>query len=210
MPRRDRRADIMRAAEKLFTSRRYHEISLDDVVQLARVGKGTIYRYFKNKEDLFFQTASSGFDQLCDLLSRKVPERGSFPEQLLSACLNIGQFFARRRQLFRMMQSEEARMYWRHGEVRQRWIEGYRKLVRSVAVIIDKGVREGLMRDDVSAEILASFLLGMLRTRARALADVPDEDRPFELVVDLFCNGAQRNDASIRDVSSSVGGEEVR
>ena len=66
------------------------------------------------------------------------------------------------------------------------------------------------MRDDVSAEILASFLLGMLRTRARALADVPDEERPFELVVDLFCNGAQRNDGSIKDLSASVGGEEVR
>ena len=44
----------MRAAEKLFTSRRYHEISLDAVVQEARVGKGTIYRYFQSKDDLFF------------------------------------------------------------------------------------------------------------------------------------------------------------
>ena len=111
----------MRAAEKLFTSLRYHEISLDDVVHAARVGKGTIYRYFKNKEDLFLQTAQGGFDELCEVIRREVPGDASFTEQLLSACRKISDFFARRRQLFRMMQTEHARMFWRRGDVRSRW-----------------------------------------------------------------------------------------
>ena len=34
----------------------------------AKVGKGTIYLYFENKDDLFFQTATWGFEELCELL----------------------------------------------------------------------------------------------------------------------------------------------
>jgi TetR/AcrR family transcriptional regulator len=192
MDRRDRRTAIMQAAEKLFTSRRFHEITLDDVVREARVGKGTVYRYFRDKDDLFFQTATRGFDELCELITRKVPESGSFVEQLLRACQEVSAFFSRRRQLFRMMQAEGARLYWFTGDARERWMEHRKKLVAAVAQIIGRGIREGEIRDDVPAEILASFLLGMLRTRARDLAGVPDRSRPPQLVVDLFCGGAGR------------------
>ena len=42
MAKRDRRAEIMQAAEKLFTRGRVHQLTLDDVVQEARVGKGRL------------------------------------------------------------------------------------------------------------------------------------------------------------------------
>ena len=183
----------MRAAEKLFTSRRYHEISLDDVVQEAKVGKGTVYRYFENKDDLFFQTATSGFDELCELLG-SLPAQGSFKEQLLGACRNISGFYSRRRQLFRMMQSEEARMYWKHGQGRERWMEQRERLRSAVATIIRRGVEEGGLRTDVEAQTLASFLLGLLRTRAREAGEAPEQWGSVELVVDLFFHGAERTD----------------
>lgn len=182
----------MQAVEKLFTSRRFHEITLDDVAQAARVGKGTIYRYFQDKDDLFFQTATSGFDDLCELLRREVPENNPFVEQLISACTQISGFFKRRRQLFQMMQAEEDRIYWFTGTIRDRWMAKRRKLVAAVAEIIRKGVREGKVRNDIPAEVLANFFLGMLRTRARDLANPPEVTPPNELLVDLFCRGAAR------------------
>ena len=190
MPRRDRRPDIMRAAERLFTSKRYHEVTTDEIAQAARVGKGTIYRYFDDKDDLFFQVAMSGFDELCELLHRRVPGHAPFEEQLLRACGEISAFFAGRRQLFRMMQAEDGRMQWSKKKARDRWMERRKKLVAAVAEVIDKGVQEGAIRSDVPSEALASFLLGMLRTRARHLADAPEALRRDELIVDLFCHGA--------------------
>ncbi|RPI59812.1 MAG: TetR/AcrR family transcriptional regulator, partial [Planctomycetaceae bacterium] len=67
----DKRLQIMQAAEKLFTSRRFHEVTTDDIAKSAHVGKGTIYNYFKDKDDMFFQMATNGFDELCDLLQAK-------------------------------------------------------------------------------------------------------------------------------------------
>ncbi len=207
MPRRDRRREIMAAAEQLFTRRRYHEITTDDIAAAARVGKGTIYRYFKDKEDLFFQVATSGFDEMCELLHRKVPEDAPFREQLLSACSEIPRFFERRKQLFRMMQAEDDRMQWCEQAMRERWTARRRKLVAAVAAILRKGVREGQVRTDVPPELLANFLLGMLRTRGRDLADAPPRLRRDELIVDLFIHGAGR---ASNPVASVLPGERAR
>jgi len=190
MAKRDRREAIMRAAEKLFTGPRFHEITLDHVVEEAGVGKGTVYRYFENKDDLFFQTATRGFDEMCELLVRKVPEEAPFADRLLSACVEIAAFFKRRRKLFRMMQSEEARMHWRRPEIRERWLARRRRLVAAVAEILRQGVRDGKVRRDVRPDVLAAFLLGMLRARARDMTDVPERERSLKRVVDLFLAGA--------------------
>ena len=182
----------MQAAEKLFTSRRVDEITLDDVVLEARVGKGTVYRYFKDKDDLFFQTARWGFDQLCELLVGEAPSGAPFEERLLRACRQISDFFQARRQWFRLMQTEESRMLCGRGQAKSQWLQQRAKLVSAVAAVIRIGVDEGKVRDDVPAEVLASFLLGMLRTRARDLAETPPAQRDLRLVADLFCEGAGR------------------
>lgn len=186
----DKRQKIMRVVENLFTSRRFHEITLDQVAQAAGVGKGTIYRYFQDKDDLFFQTAISGFDELCGLLRRKVSGDAPFEKQLLSACIAIGSFFKSRKQLFRMIQTDENRMYWEKKSIRERWIAKRRNLIDALAQILKEGVAEKKIRTDVPPDILAKFLLGMLRTRARDLTDAPKAMQGFELVLDLFYRGA--------------------
>jgi len=191
MPKQDKRKQIMQAAETLCTSRRFHEITLDDVAHEAGVGKGTIYRYFENKEDLFFQMVTSGFDELCELLSLNVPGDAPFQSQLLSACRQITEFFGSRRQLFRMVQAEDGRMPWFKGDIKKRWMERHEKLNAALAEIIRTGVEEKEIRGDIPPDILAEFLRSMLRTRAHRLKGAPEEFQRHELLVDLFCHGAQ-------------------
>ena len=186
----DKRQKIMHVVEKLFTSRRFHEITLHQVAQAAGVGKGTIYLYFQDKDDLFFQTAISGFDELCGLLRRKVSGNASFENQLRSACVEIGTFFRSRKQLIRMIQTDENRMYWERKSIRERWIAKRRNLIDALAQIIGRGVAEKGIRTDVPPDILAKFLLGMLRTGARDLADAPKAMQGVELVLELFYRGA--------------------
>ena len=49
----DKRATILKAASDVFKGRRFDEVTLDEIAVRAGVGKGTLYLYFKNKEDLF-------------------------------------------------------------------------------------------------------------------------------------------------------------
>jgi len=199
MARRDRRHEIMLAAERVFTNRRFHEVTLDMIAAEARVGKGTIYRYFGDKEDLFLQTATSGFDEVCDLLHARVPEDDGFRERLLSACRQINAYAERRRHLTHMMDVEEGQLMWERRGVRRRWIEKRARLVEALAAIIRQGIDEGQVRRDVSAPVLATYLLGMLRTRERDLCDAAPEERSLEAMLVLYCGGALRASATSSD-----------
>ncbi|MDQ0175532.1 TetR/AcrR family transcriptional regulator [Bacillus chungangensis] len=70
----NKREDILLAALKLFTERGFDATTVPMIADTAKVGAGTIYRYFENKEVLlnslfqecverFFQTITQGFPE---------------------------------------------------------------------------------------------------------------------------------------------------
>lgn len=191
----DKRQVIMQTAERLFKSRRIHEITLDEVAQKARVGKGTIYLYFENKDDLFFQVATSGFDELCGLIREQVSQEDRFEDQLLQMCRAISAFFGKRREMFQMMMAEDARMNGVQRSLRERWIMRRKKLREAVALVLARGVAEGRVRTDIPAETMAALLLGLMRTRAHELDNQPEGEQliiELTLIIDFFMNGAGR------------------
>lgn len=182
----------MQAAEQLFRTRRFHEITLDEIARAADVGKGTIYLYFSDKENLIFEAAVAGFDEMCAQLPQDSTEGGEFREGLLRICEIISGFFQRRRPLFRIILSEGERAMERGGGLRERWLERRKTMTGAVAAVIARGAASGEIRSEVPADILAEYLLGMLRTRSWELEDRPDALRNHALMVDLFINGAGR------------------
>jgi AcrR family transcriptional regulator len=186
-----KRRQIMQAAERLFTNRRFHEVTTDQVAREARVGKGTIYRYFKTKDELFLETVNSGFDELCALLGRQVSAGAPFAQQLVSACVAISGFHQKRRKLCGMMQTQDSRMAVFKGRLHERWQEKRQALIGVIADILRCGSAQGQIRTDVQPEILANFLLALLRARAVDLPGVAPALRTYELVVELFLRGAE-------------------
>lgn len=55
---------IVAAATEVFASAGYEDAKLDDIASRARIGKGTIYNHFKDKEDLFLGTIENSFSEL--------------------------------------------------------------------------------------------------------------------------------------------------
>ena len=55
-----RRTDILTAAEKLFFSRGYDNVSMNDIAREVELSKATLYLYFKDKESLFFAIVLRG------------------------------------------------------------------------------------------------------------------------------------------------------
>src|SRR5262245_54602201 len=49
----DHREAILVTAAKLFARKPFHEVLMDDVAEQAGIAKGTIYRHFPNKDELF-------------------------------------------------------------------------------------------------------------------------------------------------------------
>lgn len=53
-----RRSSLLAAAGKLFASRDFADVSVDDIARRAALAKGTVYLYFGTKEALFLQLVS--------------------------------------------------------------------------------------------------------------------------------------------------------
>jgi AcrR family transcriptional regulator len=189
-PSIDKKQRIMEAAVRLFRTRQFHEMTLDEVATAADVGKGTIYLYFSDKNDLFFQTAVAGFDEMCERLRASATEGACYRDRLTEACQTISDFFRERRPLFRMILSEGERVLGRGASLRQRWLEHRKQMTAIMTEIVAKGIESGDVRADVPAEILTEYLFGMLRTRSWELEDQPESRRTPGSVVDLFINGA--------------------
>src|SRR5262245_28685616 len=60
---------ILRAAGQLFGSQRFHEVRMEDIALHAAVGKGTLYRYFSDKEELYIALVERAADQFLTQLS---------------------------------------------------------------------------------------------------------------------------------------------
>jgi AcrR family transcriptional regulator len=69
--REHRFLSILDAAEILFAKKGYHHTSMEEVADLAEVSVGTVYFYFKNKEDLISQMLEKIGSQLRNLLGRE-------------------------------------------------------------------------------------------------------------------------------------------
>ena len=64
----ERRDKILDAAARHFSRVGFAKGDLDEISRIAGVGKGTIYRYFENKNDLFVQTVTYQFERLFEFI----------------------------------------------------------------------------------------------------------------------------------------------
>lgn len=193
--KKEKRTAILAAAEKLFRERWVHELTLDEIAAEAGVGKGTIYLYFKNKDDLLFALATEGFDALCSLVAA-TPREGEFAHRLESLAEAISDFFQKRHAVIRMIHEHEGRMRAFRETMRKRWIAHRRRLVDAIASVMRQGIEEGVIRPDFSADLLAILFLGMMRTRDHDAAEMTGTRLPLSQLVEIFLQGVARREAS--------------
>ena len=63
-----RKEEIIRAAIEVFGRNGFRNSVISEIAQKANVADGTIYQYFKNKEDLFFSIAEERTKEFCKQL----------------------------------------------------------------------------------------------------------------------------------------------
>ena len=85
---------IMKAALKIFSRKGYSPTALDEIAQEAGIAKGTLYLYFKDKEDLICSTLMFVLDDLKHRMLQDIPQDLSSVETLKRIALFMFQYFA--------------------------------------------------------------------------------------------------------------------
>jgi AcrR family transcriptional regulator len=183
----DKEEAILEAAARVFSGKPFHEVLIDDVAASAGVGKGTIYRYFPTKEDLYFAALLHSFDELSASLARSLAEEESPRRRLERIAREVLSFSRDRRELFALLLSDERRFPKREEEMQKRR--------EAVSWLAQEAILEGIRRREfrgIDARIGAELFRGMIRA-ANGLRRPEDTlDGLVSEIVGIFARGIER------------------
>jgi TetR/AcrR family fatty acid metabolism transcriptional regulator len=148
---------ILDAASRVFAARPFHEVLIEAIAADAGIGKGTIYRYFETKEDLYFATVLHVVEGLAEELELRTRDEASATRRLEAiATLILGRFWERR-YLLPFFQRDE-----RFPTLEAELVKRREPILRVVQEVILAGIEQREFRG-IDARIGADLFLGMVR-----------------------------------------------
>lgn len=161
----EKRAAILQAAQAEFEGKFFADVTLENIAARAGVGKGTLYLYFKNKEDLFLQLAVDGMDEMTARVKEMIASEGVYEDVFFQLGGELVEFFQHRVGLVRLMHQTGSQQILRE-------FQKYRmRMKKEVYAFLERGVAEGVLRDDFSIDTLQVALVGPLLLHGRFFED---------------------------------------
>jgi AcrR family transcriptional regulator len=195
-PDEKKRQLIVATAARMFATLPYHKVRLDDIAAAAHIGKGTLYIYFDNKEDLYFSLIYDGFERLVDGLNAQLDETAPAAEPLpaLDALRRIIDelvaFAFAHPHFFELMRSAGEVKRLAEGE----WSRKRQEFIDLVGRTIRRGVREGTLHDpnpDMTAVCLGGMVRSIMLFGPRGLAQRQVADQVYRILVDGISRPAE-------------------
>src|SRR5258707_15871983 len=190
-PRADKREAILRAATDVFAARGFFTAQVADVARAAGVAAGTVYLYFKGKDDLLVSIFERSMREGLTTGRAAVADLRDPRERLLRLARGHLARLGSDRNLAIVFQVELRQSTKFMERFSATLLRDYLGLIREA---IADGQREGPIRTDVKATVSAQKQFGALDEMAtnwilshRRYALEGDA----ETVVDLFINGAR-------------------
>lgn len=178
-------ATILDGASRIFAARVYHHVTMDDIARETRVGKGTLYRYFPSKDDLYLAIVEEGFDLLIRRLETERAATAPAVTVLRRMIEAIVETFAQHLPFFRLVHRDEGRLLLRKKQV----IQSRRAhIVRLLAEVLDRGVEEGIFRK-LDPALAPSMLIGMVWGTTLNHANDTPASILASRIADLYLNG---------------------
>jgi AcrR family transcriptional regulator len=179
------RERILQSAAELFAEREFDLVLIDEVAAHAGVGKGSVYRQFKSKEELYAAAVINGFTELQHEIRAALAGCVSAREQIATIVRHTLKFFWSRRQFFALLRDPKALPPSQERQYRTQRND----LSRLISGVLDEGVRRGAMRSGIDTHLAAESLLGMMRGINRYGREYTTPDRAVEIVAATFLDG---------------------
>jgi AcrR family transcriptional regulator len=176
---------MLEAASHLFSTQRFHEVRMEDIAAEAQVGKGTLYRYFNDKEELYLALVARASRQMVQRLTEAVAGSAGARARLINFVSAVLDFFDEQPHLGDLIQRAEI---LRTVGSEFPWQEARDEGQRLLLEIFQSGKDQGdfLIREP---EVAARLFQGGLRSVVIFGVDPRPADLA-ERIVDLFLNGA--------------------
>ena len=186
----DKRRRILEAAVKVFARKGYYAARVSDIAKKARVADGTIYLYFRNKEDILVRLFDEVMAEHVLQVREAVLAMSSTSERLLAVAERHLAVLGGNRDLAVVFQVELRQSTRFMERFTASWLHDYFELLDEV---MKEGQRDGSLRADINRKLAAKIFFGALDEMVTSwiLAAKPSGLSDLAApVVDLFLRGA--------------------
>lgn len=153
----DKEKRIIEAATKLFAEKGYRSTTIEEIAREAGIAKGTVYLYFKDKQELFHHIVQR-ISETHEKNQIKIHEFKEWKDRLRQYIVLQLKFFQDNIYLARISIKET---YGFDEEVARIFFKAIDRHVQLIASIIRGGMRDGVFRE-VDAHKTAMAFMGMV------------------------------------------------
>ncbi len=150
----EKRRAILEQAIRTFAEVGFRSTDVQVIADRAGVGKGTVYRYFGNKEELFWATTFEVLERLERHMFAAMEGIEGARAKLRAAGLAHAGFLDADPQYLEIFVQDRAEFRGSHPESHQRYHE---KLIARFVEIIEQGIADGELRPVDARETVLSF-----------------------------------------------------
>lgn len=185
---------IRQAAVRVFSRKGFYKARAEEIAQEAGVAVGTIYNYFRTKEEILLSIIKSEFEERMQLFRELLKSDIPIPEKIRRI---LEEHFTHLQEHGDMAQLMMQEQFNPGPGFRTKIRDLYREMLSRVEELIREGVEKGWVRS-CHPRIIAHALIGVVESISAYTLMYPDaesqralQDAPGELA-DLIWNGLKK------------------
>lgn len=171
-----RKEEILQAAITVFSEKGYHSTNIADIANLLKIGHGTIYRYYKNKQAIFDAVVNSILQKLATVVQDEPPTTDSlqqYKEQIIRISDRLISIFQTDQRIARIA------LYETTDGNTDRAIHvsaSFSLFSRFIQEYMRNGVSKGFLRQNMDQEIAARIITLMIFETIKAASAEGSDD----------------------------------
>lgn len=184
----DKKTRILHSAMKVFSQKGFHQAKVEEIAENADVGKGTVYEYFKSKEELFFEMFKAGSADYMDIVTAELALTNSAEEKLYKVIRTHFDFMKKNKELAKIMMQE-------HLEAGKQLREWFMEMRNNKLKMLEEIIIIGIANGELVAQnpaITATLITGMVGAAGGMLVfspKSPDIEEIFQTIQKFLKNG---------------------
>jgi len=148
---------IIRKSTQMFLTHGFKSITMDDISSEIGMSKRTLYEYFSNKENLIYEVSK----QLYEEISKNIESIYLLKKNAIEKHFIIKDF------ILKYLKDENATSMYQLSKFYSKiyndlMLKQYTKMIECVIESVQSGVKEGLFRNTINAEIIARLYYSIM------------------------------------------------
>jgi AcrR family transcriptional regulator len=181
-----RKKQILAAAKKVFAAKGYHNTNIEMICNKAGTARGTIYRYFKNKEGIFAAILEDSLAESTrrmkegfDITVSSLNTREAMVQAYTETAERVLMLWLEDRDFARINLEASTAVNRQFSEIRR---EHERRSIALIKTMLDEWKQNPLVRQDLDTELVAIRMRGSLEKITTVyLVDRKKKPKPDEI-----------------------------